>query len=542
MIKTVYLKNTESLMDEILTINFDEHINVIIGPKGGGKSTLFDLVASITKGYIPTNVVNALKEYKLEFIKAELFSGETIFANQLNKRTDKEKIKDFEIRNDVIFQDDPIKKNLNKLSDIEDEKYNHAKEVIYNNESKINPFIKQIHNFYNQVKNICNMNDNNINWTNTFEIKDIKKELNIISQLNYLQKDFLNKIDDEINELNLVKNNAKDQITKLNNHLSRYKFNQIYEDKLFLEKFSEHNHKILKEFEQIILLIDSRKKQLEKIKKIVEIFARVYKRKLDEIKKNNYKEQGMKTFEKHSKDHFKKMAYSIYELKSTFKKLIDQDVYIDIEDEPKTTSFLSYKMKDKIKLNQDLIIDLIKSVLHTPKSTKEVSKWISENQKEGKVFKEFNDSKIQNKLAKAFQNDVMVYADGKQYETMSLGQKSIYGIKYKFKRNNEQYLFLDQPEDNLDNNTIATNILDLINQKTNSQIFIVTHNANIGILTKPEKIIVADLTNENFVNKYSQGKLIATKDNENNDCESAIYLEGGLTYLEQRYKIVKGEN
>ena len=101
-------------------------------------------------------------------------------------------------------------------------------------------------------------------------------------------------------------------------------------------------------------------------------------------------------------------------------------------------------------------------------------------------------------------------------------------MKYKFNRSLNQDLFLDQQEDNLDNNTIATEVLDLIKEKKDQQVFIVTHNANIGILTNPSQIIVANLNNEEEPYKISNILEIINE-------ESANYLEGGKEYLEKRY-------
>ena len=46
MIKQVIFKKTNSFNAKPIVLNFDKNINVIIGPKGGGKSTLFDLIIS----------------------------------------------------------------------------------------------------------------------------------------------------------------------------------------------------------------------------------------------------------------------------------------------------------------------------------------------------------------------------------------------------------------------------------------------------------------------------------------------------------------
>ena len=154
-----------------------------------------------------------------------------------------------------------------------------------------------------------------------------------------------------------------------------------------------------------------------------------------------------------------------------------------------------------------------------------------------KGVKDFSAEKLRKKMAELLIPHVKVLVDdGKDYETLSLGQRSIYGFKYKFHKSIEQDLFLDQPEDNLDNNTVAAEILPLLKLKTNQQVFIVTHNANIGILTNPKRIIVANLINSK--QPYHSIDIIQEMNQ-----ESGSYLEGGQEYLRQRFKkIIEGEN
>lgn len=68
----------------------------------------------------------------------------------------------------------------------------------------------------------------------------------------------------------------------------------------------------------------------------------------------------------------------------------------------------------------------------------------------------------------------------------------------------------------------------MLNQKDNNQVIIVTHNANIKILSNPQRVIIADLNNYSEPYKISELEKII---NEN----SAHYLEGGKEYLKQRY-------
>ena len=192
---------------------------------------------------------------------------------------------------------------------------------------------------------------------------------------------------------------------------------------------------------------------------------------------------------------------------------------------------LRFKIDKDIKLSDESKTEILKIIFHSPGSSRDdVDKWLKSLSKNG--IKEFNEEKIKNCIAREIKENTQIMVDfgkeEKDYNSLSLGQKSIYGLKYKFNRSLNQDLFLDQPEDNLDNNTIATEVLDLIKEKKDQQVFIVTHNANIGILTNPSQIIVANLNNEEEPYKISNILEIINE-------ESANYLEGGKEYLEKRY-------
>ena len=138
-------------------------------------------------------------------------------------------------------------------------------------------------------------------------------------------------------------------------------------------------------------------------------------------------------------------------------------------------------------------------------------------------------------MIKILVNKIKVLAGDAEYASMSPDQKSIFGIKYKLqKANKDDILFIDQPEDNLDNHTIAKELLALLKNSKHKQIFIVTHNANLGILTNPSNVIVADLSNE-------ERPYQTTKYENIQEDPKAYFLEGGTINLEQRYKLIKGE-
>lgn len=87
---------------------------------------------------------------------------------------------------------------------------------------------------------------------------------------------------------------------------------------------------------------------------------------------------------------------------------------------------------------------------------------------------------------------------------MSLCSRTSYGLNQKIKNFNSPIIFLDQPEDNLDNYTIYNDLLSLINDNKIDQIFLVTHNSNLGALSKPKTITTCNLTKNNFEKSYFQ--------------------------------------
>ena len=77
---------------------------------------------------------------------------------------------------------------------------------------------------------------------------------------------------------------------------------------------------------------------------------------------------------------------------------------------------------------------------------------------------------------------------------MSPGKQGLMLLKLILHMSNEKYpILLDQPEDNLDNRTISIELKDFIkSKKVSRQIIMVTHNANLAVLTDSEEIIVAN--------------------------------------------------
>lgn len=90
---------------------------------------------------------------------------------------------------------------------------------------------------------------------------------------------------------------------------------------------------------------------------------------------------------------------------------------------------------------------------------------------------------------------------------MSPGKRGLVLLELFLSITNETHpILIDQPEDNLDNRTISTELVSFIREKSRErQIILVTHNANLVILTDSDNVIVANQDVqliENSVNRF----------------------------------------
>ena len=526
MIKQIIFKSTKDFNKEFV-LDLSKHINVIIGPKGGGKSTLFDLVAGIKNKYICKRVIQALSEYNLKFDHAICFNGEIINATQLAKKSDKERDEDYKNRNDVIYQNDPIKNDLTSFKEIDDDKFKYVVKQVAISED-VDKFILEIKNLYYSFNNINNYNKNiDINWSNTFrmvsKIKDNHFEL--ITSLDYNPIIIEEMIIRETNDWILTIR----KIDEYNSYLLKLKNNQfqdIFQDPSFDENISQNIEQVITKNNELLKQVNQRLLKLKKAKELVNAFANAYKLVVKKINNKNHLSTTLKTYETKAKNHFKNLANGVFRLRQNFEKIISKEYEISIKNDLNQNSNLTFHISEKILFSTDEIIEILKTIFHTPgSSVEDVTKWLKSLVERG--IKDFNDESIKRTISKIVKKTTKVLVDeGKDYESLSLGQRSIYGLRYKFNKSLKEDLFLDQPEDNLDNKTIANDILKMIEHKKEQQLFIVTHNANIGILSKPENVIIANLLDVNQPYKSI---------NFSQDDIPINYLEGGREFLEQRY-------
>ena len=122
--------------------------------------------------------------------------------------------------------------------------------------------------------------------------------------------------------------------------------------------------------------------------------------------------------------------------------------------------------------------------------------------------------------------------NNKPLKEHSLGQRATALILFLLAQKEANVLIIDQPEDDLDNQTIYEDVIKAIKSlKGQMQFIFATHNANIPVLGDSEKIISC---------KYSEDKIYihgGTIDNQKTQKQIITIMEGGEEAFKRRKNI-----
>ena len=94
-------------------------------------------------------------------------------------------------------------------------------------------------------------------------------------------------------------------------------------------------------------------------------------------------------------------------------------------------------------------------------------------------------------------------------ESLSPGQRgSVLLVFYLALSKDKKPLIIDQPEDNLDNQSIYNKLVPcVLEAKKHRQIFLVTHNPNLAVACDAEQIIYCTLNESNPKIRYDSGSI-----------------------------------
>jgi len=148
------------------------------------------------------------------------------------------------------------------------------------------------------------------------------------------------------------------------------------------------------------------------------------------------------------------------------------------------------------------------------------------------VFRERFMNSLSSLLTFKVPNKIEIFYNGKELTKHSLGQRSSALIIFILTQQDNDIIVIDQPEDDLDNQTIYNEVIkELIKLKNKTQFIFATHNANIPVLGDCEQIVVCDY-DENKINT-ELGSI------DNHDIQEKIIniMEGGEEAFDKRREI-----
>ena len=121
---------------------------------------------------------------------------------------------------------------------------------------------------------------------------------------------------------------------------------------------------------------------------------------------------------------------------------------------------------------------------------------------------------------------------GKNLSELSPGERGIVLLVFYLALSKSNFpLIIDQPEDNLDNQSVYKRLVPCIKSaKKNRQIIVVTHNPNIAVACDSEQIIYTQMNKETYEITYQTGSL----ENDNIREKVIDILEGTMPAFELR--------
>lgn len=547
MIKSLKIKNNNETYD----INLNSQVNVIVGEKGSGKSTLLLILAeAIVNKKLFKNEYEWFNE-KAKFLVDSINIDNTEIKTQdfsyIFDSENKQNSKDagiLEIQKNLsgyISQNDSRKNSLDSSEYVEKQKSNcidnFTEKIYYDQDQKM---LKQLNDFrlledllneyrrerdrqialsnvFNQSFNLNEGSTKNIatiDYDSPNEIKKIKELLKSIEETK-----------EKIYSTNLVVNNLLAQfeqsssLLQISNEqlldIQQRTENVILQNNLFLEYYNQYN-----------LVVSKDKKALECFKLSFTNAKRTYLEELSNtLKIQNDNEQLL--------EHFSNLGRIMKKINRQYNSIIEKEI------------ILNWTLEETDKKNKNIKYKIESFALSDDEKNLILNKWLGSTNKSKTIADVFNGNIKDNfdikKMIKSLIKDkIKIYAGDEEYKNLSMGQKTLFGITHAIDTlnnvPNEQYLLLDQIEDNLDNKTIYEKIVPMLQEqiKKGKQIFIVTHNPNIGTLIKGN-IITTDIFNTNLNKKFVVNEIIR-EDNEI-DTPQSLYLEGSMKALYERLKV-----
>lgn len=539
------------LLDET-KIDFSPELNNLIGIRGSGKSSVLEILR-YTLG-IPLSPIAVDPKYKDGLIENVLRSGGKSIVTVVNRHKEeyriekiygqkediyKEGILQTGISIDAIF-DYPVyfgQKDLsNKDADFEADLIQRLIGTrLKGVQNKIEQKKREVENIISEIKKLRNL-------------KELKKETDTLIQNAKHQLEFFKKkgveeklkqqtlFDSDISKISQTDSSIRSYLHELASIISNHEYffqqeisgsevnRELFEEakslmvelKTEFEKLKaiqKNSTQIQLKFKEVISKINAKKEGLK------EEFAKI-KREIntDTINPDNFlnlnrqietAQLKLKEIEKSEKKRSELQANLLERLTELDNLWLDEykllKTEVDRINEAESKLFIDVLFKDR----RDKFIDKMKQIfrgsgiretayqeiestykdfIQIYRDSSKLDNILNENQVVD--FKRRFSENLEDLLTFKVENKIIIQYNGKSLDKHSLGQRASALILFLLAQKENDVLIIDQPEDDLDNQTIYDEVIkELKKIKGNMQFIFATHNANIPVLGDSEKVV-----------------------------------------------------
>jgi ABC-type lipoprotein export system ATPase subunit len=533
-------------------LSFSPELNNLIGIRGSGKSTILEIVRYALN--IPFGSQSVDKEYKDDLIKHVLKSGGKAIVEIVNRHSETYMVERIYGQKEDIYKEGVLQQGItlsailqqpvyfgqkdlsNKNADFEDDLVNKLIGGKLNDtQTKIENQKREIQRIINDLKSLGNLSQLKKETETTISNSEYKLKVfkeNGVAEKLQLQISLESDINRLQNQMSCIDDYIRDLGSIYNHH--EYIINRKLESNIHTEIFDEANtllRRLKAEFDRLINILDNSRKISADFKAVIEklttkkdalkeTFAKI-KRDInipelnpdDFIKINRELETAKLKFGEIKKSEDKRIELS-KQLKDSINRLdrlwhekfvlLQQEIDKINQPDGKLSIEVVYKgRKDKFlaKLQEmfrgsnirgscyETIRDAYADFIDMYKDAfRKLSDILNETQLI--EFKSRFRANIFDLLTCQVENQIIIKFDGKPLKEHSLGQRASALILFLLSQKENDILIIDQPEDDLDNQTIYEDVIREIKKlKGQMQFIFATHNANIPVLGDSEMLI-----------------------------------------------------
>lgn len=553
-IKNSFIKSVEfeSGLLDTAKIDFSPELNTLIGIRGSGKSSILEIIR-YTLG-IPLSDITVDQQYKNGLIEHVLKSGGKCIVTVVNKFKEEYRIEKIYGQKEDIYKNNVLQSGIsidaifdhpvyfgqkdlsNKDADFETDLIQRLigtrlKPV----QSKIETKKKEIENIVGEIKKLRNL-------------AELKKETETIihnskHQLELYKKNGVEEklkqqtmFDADVSKITQTESGVANYIEELNGVISNHEY--FFQQEI---SGSELNKEFFNEINQLIVQLKAEYEKLKKVQtsssliqnKFKEVLAKINAKKeglkeefakikreinTDTINPDNFlklnrqidtAELKLKEIEKSEKKR-KELQSSLLEKLTELNnlwleefKLLKTEVDRINDTESKLTIEVLFKDSrnkylDKLKqvfrgsgireTAYQEIENTFKDFIEIYKNSIKLNDILNEAQ--AVEFKNRFSENLSDLLTYKVENKIVIKYNDKPLDKHSLGQRASALILFLLAQKENNVLIIDQPEDDLDNQTIYDEVIkELKKIKGNMQFIFATHNANIPVLGDSEKVV-----------------------------------------------------